>query len=134
MESQRGFTYLGMLLAIALLGVGLTAASEVWVTTARKQRMEQLDWAGQQFVQAIGSYYEASPTAVKVYPAALGDLIEDKRFPMMRRHLRQVYPNPLSGSGDWELLLMPDGRIRGVRATGGARAAVAKEYVYVPGR
>jgi type II secretory pathway pseudopilin PulG len=68
MQRQHGFTYLGVLLAIALLSVGLTAASEVWVTVARRQRLEQLNWAGQQFAQAIGSYYESSPGGAKAYP------------------------------------------------------------------
>ena len=42
MRGERGFTYLGVLFAIAVLGLGLSAASEVWVTTAKRQRMEQL--------------------------------------------------------------------------------------------
>jgi type II secretory pathway pseudopilin PulG len=72
MRKQSGFTRLGVLLAIALIGIGLTAASEVWSTTAKRQRMEQLEWVGQQYVQAIGSYYEASPRG-KAYPRSLED-------------------------------------------------------------
>jgi type II secretory pathway pseudopilin PulG len=68
MQEQRGFTYLGVLLAIALLGIGLVAAAEVWTTTAKRQRIEQLDWVGQQYVQAIGGYYESSPGRAKVFP------------------------------------------------------------------
>jgi type II secretory pathway pseudopilin PulG len=115
MAAQRGFTYLGVLLAIALLGVGMIAASELWVTTARRQRMEQLEWVGQQYVQAIGSYYENSPGRAKAYPKALDDLLEDRRFVFARRHLRQLYVNPFSGAADWELVLAPGGGIRGVR-------------------
>ena len=137
MGQQGGFTYLGVLFAIAVLGIGLTAASEVWVTTARRQRLEQLDWVGRQFVQAIGSYYESSPGLVKSYPRSLEDLLEDRRFPMVRRHLRQVYANPLTGAVDWELIMTPDGSIRGVRGAaggGGWFSSVApREYAYVPG-
>ncbi|MGM9491325.1 type II secretion system protein [Ideonella sp. YS5] len=115
MGAQRGFTYLGLLLAIALLGIGMVAASEVWVTTARRQRMEQLEWVGQQYVQAIGSYYENSPGQVKTYPTALEDLLEDRRFAFTRRHLRQFYANPFSGVADWELVRAAGGGIRGVR-------------------
>jgi type II secretory pathway pseudopilin PulG len=114
MRADRGFTYLGVLLAIALLGIGMAAASEVWVTTARRQRMEQLEWVGQQYVQAIGSYYEASPGRAKVYPKSMQDLLEDRRYPFVRRHLRQVYVNPFSEAADWGLLRTPDGGIRGV--------------------
>ncbi len=135
MRRQGGFTYLGVLFAVAILGVGLTAASEVWVTTARHQRMEQLDWVGQQYVQAIGSYYEASPSFEKKYPPTLADLLEDKRFAFMRRHIRQLYVNPYTDQADWELVTTTDGRLRGVRAK--LRMDVpmsAREYTYQPGR
>lgn len=116
MSGQRGFTYLGLLLAIALLGLGLSAASEVWTTVARRQKLEQLEFAGQQFVEAIGSYYESSPGGVKQFPKSLEDLLEDRRYPFVRRHLRQVYVNPFSGTADWELLEGAGGGVRGVRA------------------
>ena len=130
---QRGFTYLGLLFAIALLGIGLVAASEVWVATANRQRLEQLDWVGAQFVSAIGSYYESSPGALKVYPPTLQDLLEDRRYLTTRRHLRQLYPNAFSGRPDWELVSTPDGRVKGVRAVLPADLPVAqREYVFVP--
>lgn len=135
MRRLRGFTYLGVLLAIALLSVGLTAASEVWVTTARRHRMEQLEWVGQQFVQAIGSYYQSSPPGVKTYPPSLQALLEDKRYPFVRRHLRQVYLNPFTGTADWEMVKAPDSGIRGVRVHLGVAADAAmasREFVYVP--
>lgn len=134
MDRQGGFTYLGVLLAIALLGLGMTAASEVWVTTARRQRLEQLEWVGQQYVQAIGSYYESSPGRVKAYPKTLQDLLEDRRFAFSRRHLRQVYVNPFSGAPDWELMRALDGGVRGVRATISlpGEAAASREFSYAP--
>lgn len=135
MRGQRGFTYLGILLAIGMLGIGLAAASEVWVTVARRQRMEQLEWVGQQYVQAIGSYYEASPGLVKTYPRTLQDLLEDKRFVFVRRHLRQPYPNPLTGLADWELVSAPDGGIRGLRVSAtysGSTELRLRQHVYVP--
>ena len=135
MHRQRGFTYLGVLLAIAILGIGLSAASEVWVTVAKRQRMEQLEWVGQQYVQAIGSYYEASPGRVKGYPRTLHDLAEDRRFAFVWRHLRQVYVNPFTGAADWEVIAAADGGIRGLRVSSvntGAAGSRAREYVYAP--
>lgn len=134
MHRQRGFTYLGVLLAIALLGIGVAAASEVWVTTAKRQRMEQLEWVGQQYVLAIGSYYESSPGTAKHFPKSLEDLIEDRRVPHTRRHLRRLYVNPISGKFDWELVDLPGLGIRGVRAElssdrDGSRRV--REFVYV---
>jgi len=130
---QRGFTYLGLLFAIALLGIGLVAASEVWVSTARHQRMAQLDWAGGQIVTAIGSYYDASPGSAKVYPTSLQELLEDRRYLTTRRHLRQVYPNAFTGQVDWTLVLTPDGRIRGVQAALPPELGLPpREYTHVP--
>ena len=132
---QNGFTYLGLLLAIALLGLGLAAASEVWSTVARRQHMEQLEWVGQQYMQAIGSYYESSPGGAKTYPRTLLDLVEDRRYPFVLRHLRQVYVNPFTDKPDWEFVTVPDGGIRGVRTSvnrEGDTGLVAKEFSYAP--
>jgi len=130
---QQGFTYLALLLAIAVLGIGLAAASEVWVTTARRQKLEQLDWIGAQFTQAIGSYYTASPGSVKVYPLSLEELLEDKRYLTVRRHLRAVYPNPFTGKPDWELIVGSGGRVRGVRARISTDSGVeVREFVHAP--
>jgi type II secretory pathway pseudopilin PulG len=112
----RGFTYVGLLLAIALMSIGLLGASEVWVTHARRQQAAELEWIGEQFVQALGSYYHSSPGSVKVYPATLNELLEDRRFLTMRRHLRQIYRNPFTGQPDWEPVVGAGGRIVGVRA------------------
>ena len=132
MRSQRGFTYLGVLLATALVSLGLTAAAEVWTTVARRQRLEQLEWVGQQYVQAIGSYYEATPGLVKNYPKTLQDLVEDKRNAFVRRHLRQVYVNPFTGVADWELIEAPTGGVRGVRFRTADREGAGREFSYSP--
>jgi type II secretory pathway pseudopilin PulG len=133
MRRQGGFTYLGVLIAVAVLGIGVSAVSEVWVTHARRQRIEELEWVGQQYVQAIGSYYESSPGTVKAYPRSLQDLLEDRRFVTMRRHLRQVYVNPMSGQADWEMLVAPDGGIKGVavhRQVDDAAEKIERSFVF----
>jgi type II secretory pathway pseudopilin PulG len=133
MRKQSGFTYLGVLFAIALLGIGLVGVSEVWVTNARRQRMEQLEWVGQQYVRAIGSYYESTPGAAKAFPKSLQDLLEDKRFVTVRRHLRRVYPNPFTGQADWQLEPAPGGGISGISvAVPGLETGGTKAFRYVP--
>ncbi|QTN25671.1 type II secretion system protein [Rhizobacter sp. AJA081-3] len=135
MKQERGFTYLGLLLAIALVGLGLSVASEVWVNVARRQKLEQLEFVGQQFVQAIGSYYESTPGPVKRYPNTLQDLLEDRRNAFVRRHLRQVYVNPFGG--DWERIEATEGGLRGIRVripSAEGAGVEAREFTYVPGR
>jgi type II secretory pathway pseudopilin PulG len=114
MRKQQGFTYLGLLLAVALMGLGLTAASEVWVTVAHRERIEQLEWIGGQYVQAIGSYYNASPSGVKRYPQGLGELLEDKRSTPARRHLRHVFRNPFDEQTGWTAVASVDSGVQGI--------------------
>lgn len=130
---QGGFTFVWVLLAIAVLGIGLTAVSEVATTTARRQKQAELDWAGAQLAQAIGSYYYATPSAQKAYPRRLDELLEDRRYGLVRRHLREIYRNPFTGRADWELLSGSDGGIRGVRAIVVRSDGVStKDYAFQP--
>jgi type II secretory pathway pseudopilin PulG len=132
--AQSGFTYLWVLVAVAILGIGLTAAAEVWSTSVRRQKLAELEWIGTQFVQAIGSYYESTPGSAKAYPSGLQDLLQDRRYLTIRRHLRTIYANPFTGKADWELLMTTDGKVRGVRATvPGESSTQVKEFWYRPG-
>jgi hypothetical protein len=71
---------------------------------------------GQAFRSAIASYYASGPLAHQL-PQALEDLIEDKRVPLPRRHLRRIYLDPMTGHADWQLLRDPDGGIVGVSSS-----------------
>lgn len=112
---QGGFTYLGLLLLIAIGGIGLAAVGQVWHTEAQREREKELLFVGEQYARAIGSYYESTPGAVKQYPASLEELLEDRRFPVMRRHLRKLYRDPVTGEADWALILQ-QGKIVGVHS------------------
>lgn len=114
------------------MSIGLLAATEVWVTTAKRQKLQELDWIGEQFVEAIGSYYESSPGSRKVYPNALTDLLEDRRFLSMRRHLRTVYRNPFTLKSEWHAIPSPQGGIVGIAVQVGGDQMIKREYVYVP--
>lgn len=115
-SAQRGFTYLGLLFAVALAGVALAAMGVVWSTERQRQREQELLFVGQQFREAIASYYERSPGMVKRYPAKLDDLLKDNRFLTVRRHLRQIYPDPMTGMREWGLIAAPEGGIMGVHS------------------
>ena len=132
-SQQGGFTYLWVLAAIAVMSVGLVAVSEVWSTTARRQKLVELEWIGAQFTEAIGSYYQSATGLTKTYPPSLQELLEDRRYAVPRRHLRAVYRNPFTGKADWELVRSVDGRVRGVRVSvprdGGDQT---REFLYLP--
>lgn len=110
---SAGFTYLGILLAVAFLGIALAAVGIVWTTTLRREREAQLLFVGDAFRSAITSYYANG----RQLPQTLDDLIEDKRVPVPRRHLRRIYLDPMTGQADWQLLRDPDGGIFGVSSS-----------------
>jgi type II secretory pathway pseudopilin PulG len=112
-RAARGFTYLAILLTLALLGIGLAAVGTVWSTTMHRERETQLLFIGHAYRDAIASYYSSGPAAHQL-PRELADLVQDDRLPLVRRHLRRVYADPFTGQADWELLRDPDGGIRGV--------------------
>ena len=128
---QSGFTYLWILFAIAMLGVSLTVSSQLWVSSAQRQKIEQMNWIAEQFTQAIGSYYESSPGSVKLYPQTPEMLLQDERFITTKRHLRKIYVSPFSGLPNWDWIRGADGGLRGVRVHGAGDAAT-KEFIYVP--
>jgi type II secretory pathway pseudopilin PulG len=114
-ERQRGFTYLGLLFFVAVIGVGLAAVGLVWHTAVKREREGELLFVGEQYRRAIRSYYDASPGA-KHYPRSLEELLLDPRFPNVRRHLRRMYRDPMTGGQEWAVVAAPDGTILGVHS------------------
>lgn len=116
-----GFTYLGILFAVAFMGVGLAATGTVWSLNARRSQERELLFVGHEFRQAIARYYRAGPGGVRQYPRSLEDLIVDRRTALAQRHLRRIYRDPITLQADWELIIIPDGSIIGVASRADGR-------------
>jgi hypothetical protein len=110
-----------MLIAVATLGGGLAAYGELASHAAQREKEQELLFAGNQIRQAIGAYYERSPGGARRFPQKLADLLEDKRYPMPQRYLRQLYADPMTGKADWAPVAAPDGGIMGVHSVSDAR-------------
>jgi type II secretory pathway pseudopilin PulG len=124
-----GYTYLAVLLAVAVIGIGLAAAGEVWRHTAQREKEQELLFVGNQFRRAIASYYERTPGTVKRYPSRLEDLLQDPRFPGTQRHLRKMYSDPMSGKPAWGLIPAPDGGIMGIHSLSDARTIKSASFL-----
>ena len=137
----HGFAYLWLLIAIALMGLGAAMAIEVQQTLGQRNRERELLAIGQQFRQALTSYQQAgaggrpstgapsstsvsgsstfsalaSPADLARYPESLDDLLKDSRFPGIRRHLRKVFVDPMTGKPEWGYVRM-SGRITGIHS------------------
>lgn len=112
--AQAGFTYLTVLFLVFLLLLSLGAASEHIYTTGKREREMELLFIGEQYRNAIASYYDNSPGGVKQLPQTLESLISDKRSINTYRHLRKLYHDPVTGGSDWGLVKTPQGEIVGV--------------------
>jgi len=113
-SSQKGFTYLALLIAVAVGGAVLAAVGELTSHAQQREKEAELLFAGHQYRQAIAAYYERAPGGAKRYPQKLEDLLEDTRYPVVRRYLRKLYPDPVGGKAEWGLMEAPGGGIMGV--------------------
>lgn len=110
---NAGFTYIGLLVVIAILGIGLAATGEMFHQQSVREKEKELLFAGDQMRRAIARFYERSPGGAR-FPQSLDELLQDRRYPMVQRYLRRIYSDPMTGSTDWELVRADDGGIRGV--------------------
>jgi type II secretory pathway pseudopilin PulG len=117
---QAGFAYLILLLAIALIGLAAATAVQLGATMARRDAEQQLLAIGAEFEQALRSY-AGVPAGARWVPAARGprtleELLRDPRVPGVRRHLRQIYADPMRGKAEWGLIYDAQGFIVGVHS------------------
>lgn len=105
---QTGFTYLFVLMAITLVGIGLAAAGTLWRTESQRARETELLFIGDQYRQAIRSYYTLEP-AVPRLPTSIDELLEDRRRTAIVRHLRRAWRDPITGDA-FVLIHTPDGQ------------------------
>lgn len=113
---QAGFTYLMLLWWVAISSVMLAAMGQQWALEGRRQKEIELEFRGQQIQRALNAYYNAAPEGQKKsLPKSLDDLLQDERGRSVRHHLRQLWPDPITGK-PWGLVR--DGPfVRGVFST-----------------
>jgi type II secretory pathway pseudopilin PulG len=126
-RAAAGFTYIGLLLAVVLLGLTLSAVGSVWRTTAQREREKELLFIGHEFQAAIAAYYDAGG---RQFPQDLGDLLEDKRWPEPRHFLRRLYADPMTRTKDWTVIRGDSLGITGVSSS--STAVPIKKHGFQP--
>lgn len=120
---QLGFTYIGLLMVIAIAGIGMAGIGVVWSQDMQREREKELLFIGGEYRKAIGSYYE-NGLGTKQFPASLEDLMLDRRLPTIKRHIRKLYADPMminaKNKKSWGLI-MQQGKIVGVHTLLGDR-------------
>ncbi len=120
----HGATYVMLLAIIAILGVVAANSISIGSTMARRNAEQQLLGIGMEFQQALRSYAGIRTSVVASAvgaggPRELAHLLRDPRAPGIRRHLRQIYADPLTGKAEWGLVHDPSGSIVGIYSLAG---------------
>ncbi|WP_124949923.1 type II secretion system protein [Sulfuriferula thiophila] len=111
---NKGFTYLAILFAIAIMGIALAAAGSLWHVSQQREKERELLYIGNQYRQAITLYYERSPGGGKQFPKSLENLLQDNRQLVPQRYLRKLFRDPITNSKTWGLVAGPGNSIMGV--------------------
>lgn len=111
---ERGYTFVAVLVLLALVTLGTSMAGPVWSEQVRREREQDLLRIGALYARAIASYRDISPGSTKQYPRSLDELLLDTRFVTVRRHLRARYPDPVTGGQAWGLVTDAENRVIGV--------------------
>lgn len=128
---ERGVVLLAFLLALALAGLGAMVAMDVWSVRRQHEREQELLFVGHQYRAAIRDFYFGSPPgAGRALPTSLAMLLDDDRYPVPVHHLRRLYPDPVTGSTDWGLLMSGD-HIMGVYSKSEAQPLKQKGFALV---
>jgi type II secretory pathway pseudopilin PulG len=112
LQGRAGFTYMGMLVIIMIIGITSAVVAQSWKVAAKREKEKELLWRGHQFRLAIQRYYQArlkgqavagAPANASYYPTSLNDLLKDPTAPGTVRYLRKIYADPMTGKADWAL-------------------------------
>jgi type II secretory pathway pseudopilin PulG len=106
---ESGYVLIVLMMAVLVLAIGLTVAVPVLETELRREKEEELIFRGRQYVEAVRIYQANNPGR---FPASLKDLSDN-------RYLRKPFTDPMTPSGEWDVVLDPGTQLRGQQ--GGTR-------------
>jgi type II secretory pathway pseudopilin PulG len=100
-RSAAGFTYLSLIILLAIIGLVSATTLKLGVILQRAAAERELLNIGAQFSDALESYAKATPAGQLNVPPTLNELLRDPRFPGVRRHLRRIFVDPMTGKAEW---------------------------------
>lgn len=105
---RRALGLASVLLLIWVAALGAVAAHALQQGAAMSRRQAERE------LLAIGAEFETALRSHGGPPTTLDELLRDPRAPGVRRHLRRLRADPLTGRREWGLLTDSQGRIVGV--------------------
>lgn len=106
---RNGYVLIVLMMAVLVLAIGLTVAVPVLETELRREKEEELIFRGRQYVEAVRLFQTNNPGR---FPASLKDLSDNG-------YLRKPFADPMTASGEWDVILDPAGQAGG--REGGSR-------------
>jgi type II secretory pathway pseudopilin PulG len=101
MRRQEGFTYLGLIILVTIIGLAGAMTLKADALLRRAAAEEELLEIGAEFSAALQSYAAVTPAGEPAQPPGLEQLLRDPRFPEPRRHLRKIFVDPMTGKAEW---------------------------------
>lgn len=115
-NAARGYALVLLLVLVAALGVVAAGAVQAGHNAGRRSAEAALLAAGDDFRNALLSWRRGGAPAASSGPAELADLLRDPRVAGVRRHLRAIPFDPLTGRAEWGVLRDNAGRIVAVHS------------------
>ncbi|MFO7865636.1 MAG: hypothetical protein R6V02_02330 [Candidatus Aminicenantes bacterium] len=109
-KHREGYTILIVVFAVTILTIGLLVAIPVWETQIQREKEEELIFRGLQYVEAVRLFQKKNPGR---FPENLEELLDEKC-------IRQLFPDPMTESGEWHVIL-PFGPDEEARRRGNSR-------------
>lgn len=115
----HGWTYLLLLLALALGAAMLATLGQAWQTLAQRDAEAELLFRGGAIAQALADWRDATPAGLPNAPSSLEELLLDQRrgSDAARPLLRRLYTDPFTGQADWVLQRDAAGGIQAVSSS-----------------
>jgi type II secretory pathway pseudopilin PulG len=105
---EGGFTYLGLIIFVTIIGLVGAATLKADSLLRRAAAEDELLDIGAAFSAALQSYAAATPQGQPTQPPSLNELLKDPRVPGVRRHLRKIFIDPLTGKAEWGIVYAAD--------------------------
>ncbi|MFP5391838.1 MAG: type II secretion system protein [Gammaproteobacteria bacterium] len=135
----QGFTYVALMVLVAVLSIAATAVVQVGELARRRAAETELLYVGKQYIKAFLEYELFTPEGNGARaPSRLEDLVRDPRQAGVKRYLRELYPDPITGKMDWQLIRAPGGGIMGVKSASCERTIKTSfpdgDFMFLDGR
>ena len=122
---EAGFTYFGLLLAIATVALVVSAGASLLANDLRRDKELELLFAGDEIKRALETYHSKNTGGLYPYPKQLDWLLRDPNQPSLQRYLRKIYRDPMHEPdeaasitlvGTWVPILGMGGQVIGVHS------------------